>query len=135
MNRISDILNSAHRKGPPIVVPDEYRWISEGFTDIPNVLLLDSELSLQARALAGIIILHLMDSNACWPSNELLEEETGIGRSQLAQYKKELIKYGLLIVKRTGRQNVYMMNWGVLNERVSKVILKLSKHVDNKKEN
>lgn len=106
------------------------RWLQYGFAMTPNVLMFDSDLSMPSRALAVIYLCHGFGKDKAWPPNWLLELETGLKKSQLAVYKKELFLYPspekpLFKNQRTGRNSIVFVDLDVLNSVVKKVVKRM----------
>lgn len=101
------------------------KWISAGFTDVNNILLLDPSLSPAAKAMVAIILLHAFQKGSCFPPNWMLCAEMNLSEPQIIKYKKELINYGILSVTRTGRNNLYEIDFDILGSRVEIIVKNL----------
>ena len=102
------------------------KWIRAGFTILPNALLLDKRISAQAKAVFALICLHAFNKEEAKVSQELLQEEIGLSRTQLSIYLRELKKAGLVEVIRTGRASKYEIIFSELDNRVDKVVAHLA---------
>lgn len=102
------------------------KWLREGFTMLPNTLLFEAELSLSARVVFACILAHAFNKGKSFPPNWLLQTELGISEPQVIKYKKELVKYGLIKVIRTGRANNYEIDFDALDKRVESIIKRLN---------
>lgn len=103
------------------------KWIREGFTVIPNVLLLDKRISPQAKVVFCILSVHAFTKGYAFPSYEILGEEIGLSKPQLIKYIKELEEAGVIEVTRTGRANRYEIIFSALEERHDWVVGNLAK--------
>ena len=98
------------------------KWIKHGTTSVPNLVMMDSSLSMQARFLFQCLLMHGFGKQECFPANYLLQHELGVSDRQLRRYKKELVDAGLIEIKATGRNNTYIINHQALEERADKII-------------
>lgn len=99
------------------------KWIAEGTTPVPNLMMMDNELSIQARFLFQCLLMHGFGKRECFPANHLLQHELGVSERQLRRYKNELIESGLIEIKQTGRKKIiYVINHQALEERAEKVL-------------
>ncbi len=112
------------------------KWLREGVTMLPNMLLFEAELSLSARIVFACILAHAFNKGKSFPPNWLLQTELGISEPQVIKYKKELVRYGLIKVIRTGRANNYEIDFEALDKRADGIIKRLGdakKKSDEKK--
>ncbi len=98
------------------------KWIRTGFTVVPNALLLDKRVSAQAKAIFAVLCLHAFNKEEARLSYEMLQEEIGLSRPQVARYLRELKGIGIIVVSRTGRANRYEIVFSELENRVAAVI-------------
>jgi hypothetical protein len=89
-------------------MPDQ---LPAGFTKMPNGVLLNAELSTQARLLYALLQYHARDSSECWPSMERLAGYMGFSRRTTSEYMNELVAAELVEKVRSGphRNNVYRL--------------------------
>jgi DNA-binding transcriptional ArsR family regulator len=87
-----------------------------GFTQIPNAVLYDAEISMQARALYTVLLSYAWDGPTVWPGFESesgrgLTDRTGWGEHTIRKYLRELQDAGLVEIKREGRgrTNIYRL--------------------------
>ncbi len=106
---------------------NQRKWIQSGTTSIPNLLMMDNELSLPARMLFISLLMHGFGKKQCFPANYLLQHELGLSDRQIRRYKTELMDVGLVAVKRTGRSNVYEINHDVLEQRAEAILSRYNK--------
>ena len=83
----------------------------QGFTPLPNQVLLDARLSRDARLLYGLLQHHARGDGRCFPSHATLAAELGGGETALRAYLRELIEAGLVGQRRRlqGRTNMYIL--------------------------
>lgn len=88
---------------------DKDKWRVHGFTQIPNCLLICTDLTIQARLLYSIMSMHAMQKDSCYMSQQLLCDEIGIKKPKnISPYLDELINAGLIEkVNRAGTTNIY----------------------------
>ena len=88
---------------------DKDKWKVHGFTQIPNCLLMCTDLTIQARLLYSIMSMHAMQKDSCFMSQQLLCDEIGIKKPKnISPYLDELINAGLVEkVNRAGITNIY----------------------------
>lgn len=97
-------------------VRSKSKWIDIGFSQMPNVLSIDSDLSVGAKAVLQCLYVHKMAHKFASPSNKTLCAELGMSVSQLNRYKKELYAYGIITLKTVFNQktnteiNIYEFN-------------------------
>jgi predicted transcriptional regulator len=103
------------------------KWIEEGYVVVPNVLILDKEISCQAKTVFLALCVHAFKKEYAFPSYQVLSEEVGLARPQLIRYIKELVEVGLIRVERTGRANNYTLVYDAISDRVEKVKKRLKK--------
>lgn len=81
------------------------------FAMIPNDTLRDSSLSLQARALYGILVSYAWQDGFTFVGQETLAKDAGLSSRQVRSYIKELVGKKLIDTKRRGMNttNLYMI--------------------------
>jgi hypothetical protein len=105
-----------------INIPEELRhqgveftesWLNYGQTTLPNIFLFNSNLSSHAKILFAYLF-ECDQVNETFPTIEELEQVMGKTKPQIIKYRKELEKFGILKTIRTGRENHYEIDFGVL---------------------
>ena len=83
----------------------------QGFTPLPNAVLLDARLSRDARLLYALLQHHARGDGRCFPSHATLAAELGGGETALRAYLRELTDAGLVGQRRRGqgRTNMYIL--------------------------
>lgn len=81
-----------------------------GFVQLPNVVLMDATLSLQAKVLYALFVYHSRGKAAAFPGQVKLGEEMGLTSRQVRGYVRELEKSMLVLTRRRGtRTNEYVL--------------------------
>ena len=83
----------------------------QGFTPLPNQVLLDARLSRDARLLYALLQYHARGDGRCFPSHATLAAELDGGETALRAYLRELIEAGLVAqrLRGQGRTNMYIL--------------------------
>jgi DNA-binding MarR family transcriptional regulator len=83
-----------------------------GFTQVPNAVLRTSNLSPGAKLAYTMLLSYAWNNDYCFPGQERLAKDMGVGRTSTHTYIKELTKKGYINVKRQGmnRPNLYEVN-------------------------
>ncbi len=111
-----------NKKVTSINVPEELQyqgvqftesWLNYGQTTLPNIFLFNPEVSAQAKVLFAYLF-ECSQVNETFPTIEELEKVMGVTKPQIIKYKKELEDFGILKTIRTGRENHYEIDFGVL---------------------
>ena len=88
----------------------ERRNQRQNFTIIPNEVLENDELSMQARSVYVFLASYCYDESVCWPTLGQLSEKMKISETTLRRYLNELVDAGLLEINREqGRGNSYRL--------------------------
>ena len=86
--------------------------VQAGFTPVPNVILVESGLTMPARmCYVALASFAWGPKDDCFPGNESLAERMGCHVNTVVKAKKELVEARLLEVRRRGlnRTNVYLL--------------------------
>ncbi len=100
-------------QGPPekdtIIVEDEV--LSEGFTQVPNILLKRVDLSHGAKIAYAMLLSYAWGKDRCFPGQDVLARDMGVERKAVIRYLKELKDKGIVTVQRRGmgKTNVYTL--------------------------
>jgi DNA-binding transcriptional ArsR family regulator len=76
---------------------------------LPLVTVYAMDLHARAFRLHGVLTCHADADGHCWPSIDLLVEETRMSRSTVMRALRELREAGLVVSERTGRGNAYYL--------------------------
>jgi len=90
-----------------IIVENEA--LRQGFTQIPNYVFRDKHLSFGARITYGILLSYAWQEGSCFPGQERMALDLGVGRQAVSDFLRELREAGYVDWKRRGlgKTNVY----------------------------
>ena len=90
-----------------------------GFTQVPNFLLTNKDLSVGAKLAYAMLLKYAWDAGACFPGQVKLGEDMGAGERSVRTYLKELEDAGLLEVEQRGlgKTNMYRLHLTVNKAR------------------
>ena len=93
-----------------------------GFTQVPNCLLGNKELSVGAKLAYAMLLKYAWDANACFPGQVKLGEDMGAGERSVRTYLKELEDVGFLEVQQRGlgKTNLYRLHLTVTKAAAKK---------------
>jgi len=93
-----------------------------GFTQVPNFLLVNKELSVGAKLAYAMLLKYAWDANACFPGQVKLGEDMGAGERSVRTYLKELEDVGFLEVQQRGlgKTNLYRLHLTVTKAAAKK---------------
>ena len=82
-----------------------------GFTQVPNFVLTQKELSVGAKLAYAMLLKYAWGDNACFPGQTKLAEDMGSGERSVRRYLDELEKAGLLEIEQRGlgKTNLYRL--------------------------
>ena len=86
-----------------------------GFTQVPNFILKDSNLSLGAKVAYSMFLSYAWHNDSCFPGQDRLAEDMGMSRSRVTEFVSELEKAGLIKIQRRGqgKTNLYSIHFQV----------------------
>jgi DNA-binding MarR family transcriptional regulator len=90
-----------------------------GFTQVPNCILNNTELSFAAKVVYAKLLSYAWHNNRVYPGQERMAEEIGTSQPTLARSIKELEVCGLLAIIRRGqgKTNLYHLTQTVKPKR------------------
>ena len=90
-----------------------------GFTQVPNFILENPDLSEGAKVVYSLFLRYAWDNDFCFPGQQTLAKSMGRGVATVNRFVKELEKVGLIdITKRgQGRTNLYKIKFTVTKKR------------------
>ena len=82
-----------------------------GFTQVPNFMLTNKNLSVGAKLAYAMLLKYAWDNDACFPGQLKLAEDMGAGERSVRTYLKELERGQLLEIKQRGlgKTNLYRL--------------------------
>lgn len=86
-----------------------------GFTQVPNFILKDPELSVGAKVVYAMFLSYAWHNDSCFPGQDRLAEDMGMSRSRVTEFVGELEKAGLVSIERRGqgKTNLYTIHFQV----------------------
>ena len=93
-----------------------------GFTQVPNVILINKDLSVGAKLAYAMLLKYYWSNNAVFPGQQKLAEEMGSGERSVRTYLKELEAAKLLEVKQRGLGMTNLYNLHVSVQKKGQVV-------------
>ena len=86
-----------------------------GFTQVPNFILRDANLSIGAKLAYAMFLSYAWHNDRCFPGQERLAVDLGIGRTSVTAFIGELESRGFIAIQRRGqgKTNLYTVNFQV----------------------
>src|SRR5438552_1327339 len=86
-----------------------------GFAQVPNFILRNPEVSIGAKVVYSMFISYAWHNNLCFPGQDRLAKDIGMGVSSVNRFVKELEEFSLIEIKRRGqgKTNLYTINYVV----------------------
>ena len=86
-----------------------------GFTQVPNFILKDPNLSVGAKLSYAMFLSYAWHNDSCFPGQDRLAADMGLSRSRVTELVSELSRAGLLTIQRRGqgRTNYYTVHFQV----------------------
>ena len=90
-----------------------------GFTQVPNFILRDPNISLGAKVAYSMFLHFAWNNDSCFPGQDRLAGHMGMSVSRVNEYIKELEAAGLIEITRRGqgKTNLYKVNFVVKGKR------------------
>ena len=90
-----------------------------GFTQVPNFILKDPNLSVGAKVTYAMFLSYAWHNESCFPGQARLAEDMGVTRPRVTQLISELQSAGLLSVQRRGqgKTNIYTIHFTVTQRK------------------
>jgi len=90
-----------------------------GFTQVPNFILTNKDLSVGAKLLYAMLLKYAWSDNGCFPGQQKLAKDMGSGERSVRTYQKELEDAKCLEVKQRGlgKTNLYRLHITVPKRR------------------
>ena len=92
-----------------------------GFTQVPNFILSDPNLSVGAKVVYAMFLSYAWHNNLVFPGQDRLAKAIGVTQGRVSQFIKELQTAGLVEINRRGqgKTNVYKVNFVVQKKPAS----------------
>jgi hypothetical protein len=86
-----------------------------GFTQVPNFILKDGDLSLGAKVTYSMFLHYTWHNDSCFPGQERLAADMGMSQPRVSQFIKELQDADLIEITRRGqgKTNLYKIKFVV----------------------
>jgi len=113
MEKLSDLTSF---KGIQNIVLKGFDPVSAGgFTQVPNILLRDSELSANAKIVYAMLLSYAWNNNRVFPGQERMAKDMGSSQPTIARATNELQERGWLEIERRGqgKTNIYILKYRV----------------------
>ena len=83
-----------------------------GFTQVPNFILTNKELSVGAKLYYAMLLKYAREKDYCFPGQQTLAEDIGSSERSVRTYQKELEDVGFLeVVQRgLGKTSIYKLD-------------------------
>lgn len=83
--------------------------VEKGFTQIPNVILTNKDLSIGAKLTYSMLLKYCWYDNKCFPGQETLANNLGSSERSVRNWLKELSEYKIIkvIQRGQGKVNLY----------------------------
>lgn len=88
---------------------------AQGFTQVPNLVLRNSDLTEGAKLVYALLLSYAWHNESCFPGQERLAEDCGKTQSWVSKRMVELEKNGFLEIQRRGqgKTNIYVLSYRV----------------------
>ena len=86
-----------------------------GFTQVPNFILKDPNLSVGAKVAYAMFLSYAWHNDSCFPGQDRLAEDMGMSRSRVTEFVGELQRAKLVTIERRGqgKTNLYTVHFQV----------------------
>ena len=110
LRHISDVLRERN-----IELATNDPVVRGGFTQVPNFILKNGELSLGAKVTYSMFLHYAWHNHSCFPGQERLAADMGMSQSRVSEFIKELEGADLIEITRRGqgKTNLYKVKFVV----------------------
>ena len=107
MQRLGDLIKDRN-----IILKGADAATARGFTQVPNFILTNKELSVGAKLAYAMLLKYAWTDDACFPGQQKLADDMGSGERSVRTYLKELEDAGFLEVTQRGlgKTNLYRLH-------------------------
>src|ERR1041384_3849868 len=90
-----------------------------GFTQVPNFILKNPELSVGAKVVYAMFLSYAWHNDSCFPGQERLALDMGMSRTRVTEFVGELERTGFISIQRRGlgKTNIYTIHFSVSSRR------------------
>ena len=91
-----------------------------GFTQVPNFILRDSQLSIGGKLVYAMFLSYAWHNDRCFPGQGRLADDMGMSRTSVTAFIGELEKRGFITIQRRGqgKTNLYTVHFQVTGDRL-----------------
>lgn len=94
--------------------------VRAGFTQVPNFILKNAELSLGAKVTYAMFLHYAWHNDSCFPGQERLAGDMGMSQSRVSEFIKELQTAHLIQITRRGQGRTNLYKLGYVVQKASK---------------
>jgi hypothetical protein len=90
-----------------------------GFTQLPNLVLRDPDLSPQAKLAYSLLLSYAWYNNSVFPGQGTMADHAGVNQPAVSKWMQELKDKGWLEIKRRGqgKTNIYILKYRVSSRK------------------
>ena len=95
-----------------LIIEAHDKRLSGGFTQVPNAVLKDRQLSFGAKTVYGLLLSYAWNNNEVFPGQDSIANDAGTSRKTVNKYIQELVKSGLVSIRQRGlgRTAIYTLH-------------------------
>ena len=116
---MQDIKSILAKKKQTILLKGFDPVTAQGFTQVPNVVLENADLSLGAKLCYALLLRYAWQKERCFPGQQTLAEGLGTCRRSVIAFLKELEASGYVekVRRGLGKTNVYILHCKVKTKK------------------
>lgn len=103
---------------------------SKGYGFIPKIVMIDTDLTVEAKAIYGYLASYSGAGMSSYPSTDLMLSHLNMSMNRYLKHRKLLEERGYLTIKRKKKDNLLSKNYYYLNEHPSRCIQ--IRHIDSR---
>jgi DNA-binding MarR family transcriptional regulator len=92
---------------------------TEGFTQVPNLVLKNAKLSAGAKLVYSLLLSYAWHNDSAFPGQDRLAKDCGKTQSWVSKRMRDLESTGFLEIKRRGqgKTNIYILSYRVESKK------------------
>ena len=116
---MESIKNTVKQKEKTILLKGFDPVATEGFTQVPNLVLKDKELNAGAKLVYSLLLSYAWHNNFCFPGQLRLAKNCGKSQGWVSQQMRNLENQGFLEIKRRGqgKTNIYILTYRIKQKK------------------